>query len=315
LPDTPDWTTVTEPATRAAPGPGDARAALVPSLVRACRPKQWAKNVLVFVAPAAAGVLTDAYSLRLTLQAFVAFCAVSSATYLLNDTLDIESDRRHPTKRNRPIASGAVPIPVAVAAAVVLFLGGVALAVWTNPTLAGVVAGYAVLTTAYSMFLKQVPVLDLVILSAGFILRLLGGAYAAGVEVSEWFLLVSLFGSLFIAGAKRFAEKKELGEEAASLRPTLGAYSTDYLGFVRSVAAAAVMISYCQWAVESGGTDRYATPWVQLSIIPFVIAILRYALLVDQGQGSAPEEVFGSDRQMQLMGVLLVVCLALAVYA
>jgi len=306
---------VTEPATRAAPGPGDARAALVPSLVRACRPKQWAKNVLVFVAPAAAGVLTDAYSLRLTLQAFVAFCAVSSATYLLNDTLDIESDRRHPTKRNRPIASGAVPIPVAVAAAVVLFLGGVALAVWTNPTLAGVVAGYAVLTTAYSMFLKQVPVLDLVILSAGFILRLLGGAYAAGVEVSEWFLLVSLFGSLFIAGAKRFAEKKELGEEAASLRPTLGAYSTDYLGFVRSVAAAAVMISYCQWAVESGGTDRYATPWVQLSIIPFVIAILRYALLVDQGQGSAPEEVFGSDRQMQLMGVLLVVCLALAVYA
>ncbi len=306
---------MTEPATRAAPGPGDARAALVPSLVRACRPKQWAKNVLVFVAPAAAGVLTDAYSLRLTLQAFVAFCAVSSATYLLNDTLDIESDRRHPTKRNRPIASGAVPIPVAVAAAVVLFLGGVALAVWTNPTLAGVVAGYAVLTTAYSMFLKQVPVLDLVILSAGFILRLLGGAYAAGVEVSEWFLLVSLFGSLFIAGAKRFAEKKELGEEAASLRPTLGAYSTDYLGFVRSVAAAAVMISYCQWAVESGGTDRYATPWVQLSIIPFVIAILRYALLVDQGQGSAPEEVFGSDRQMQLMGVLLVVCLALAVYA
>ena len=306
---------MTEPATRAAPGPGDARAALVPSLVRACRPKQWAKNVLVFVAPAAAGVLTDAYSLRLTLQAFVAFCAVSSATYLLNDTLDIESDRRHPTKRNRPIASGAVPIPVAVAAAVVLFLGGVALAVWTNPTLAGVVAGYAVLTTAYSMFLKQVPVLDLVILSAGFILRLLGGAYAAGVEVSEWFLLVSLFGSLFIAGAKRFAEKKELGEEAASLRPTLGAYSTDYLGFVRSVAAAAVMISYCQWAVESGGTDRYATPWVQLSIIPFVIAILRYALLVDQGQGSAPEEVFGSDRQMQLMGVLLVACLALAVYA
>ncbi len=305
---------MTEPATRAAPGPGDARASLLPSLVRACRPKQWAKNVLVFVAPAAAGVLTDAYSLRLTLQAFVAFCAVSSATYLVNDTLDLESDRRHPTKRHRPIASGAVPVPLAVTTAALLFVAGVGLAWFTNPTLAGVVAGYAVLTTAYSTFLKQVPVLDLVILSAGFILRLLGGAYAAEVEVSEWFLLVSLFGSLFIAGAKRFAEKKELGEEAAALRPTLGAYSTEYLGFVRSVAAAAVMISYCQWAVESGGTERYATPWVQLSIIPFVIAILRYALLVDQGQGSAPEEVLGSDRQMQLMGVLLVVCLALAVY-
>jgi decaprenyl-phosphate phosphoribosyltransferase len=284
------------------------------ALLKACRPKQWAKNVLVFVAPAAAGVLTQSLELRLTLQGFVAFCLVSSATYLLNDVLDVESDRRHPKKRLRPIASGAVPIPAAIATAVVLFIAGVALAAFTNWTLAGIVAGYAVLTTAYSLFLKQVAVLDLVILSAGFILRLLGGAYAAGVEVSEWFLLVSLFGSLFIAGAKRFAEKQELGDEAAALRPTLGAYSVEYLGFVRSVAAAAVMICYCQWAVESGDSGRYATPWVQLSIIPFVIAILRYALLVDHGEGSAPEEVLSSDRQMQLMGGLLVVCLFLAVY-
>jgi len=284
------------------------------ALLKACRPKQWAKNVLVFVAPAAAGVLTQPLELRLTLQGFVAFCMVSSATYLLNDVLDVESDRRHPKKRLRPIASGAVPIPAAIATAVVLFIAGVALAAFTNWTLAGIVAGYAVLTTAYSLFLKQVAVLDLVILSAGFILRLLGGAYAAGVEVSEWFLLVSLFGSLFIAGAKRFAEKQELGDEAAALRPTLGAYSVEYLGFVRSVAAAAVMICYCQWAVESGNSGRYATPWVQLSIIPFVIAILRYALLVDHGEGSAPEEVLSSDRQMQLMGGLLVLCLFLAVY-
>ncbi len=305
---------MTEPATRANAANVGARRPLPVSMLKACRPKQWAKNVLVFVAPAAAGVLTQAYELRLTVQGFVAFCLVSSATYLLNDVLDVESDRRHPTKRNRPIASGAVSVPLAVGMAVVLFVLGVAVAAWTNWTLAGIVAGYAVLTTSYSMFLKQVAVLDLVILSAGFILRLLGGAYAAGVEVSEWFLLVSLFGSLFIAGAKRFAEKKELGDEAAALRPTLGAYSVEYLGFIRSVAAAAVTISYCQWAVESGGTDRYETPWVQLSIIPFVIAILRYALLVDQGQGSAPEEVLAGDRQMQLMGVLLVGCLFLAVY-
>ncbi len=283
-------------------------------MLKACRPKQWAKNVLVFVAPAAAGVLTTWYYLRLTLLGFVAFCLVSSATYLLNDVLDVESDRRHPTKRNRPIASGAVPVPLAVVMAVVLFVGGVGLALTINITLAGVVAGYAVLTTAYSMWLKQIPVMDLVILSSGFILRLLGGAYAAGVEVSEWFLLVSLFGSLFIAAAKRFAEKKELGEEAAALRPTLGAYSVEYLGLVRAAAAAAVMMSFCQWAVESGKTDRFATPWVQLSIIPFVIAILRYALLVDQGKGSAPEEVLSEDRTMQLMGVLRVVFLFRAVY-
>jgi decaprenyl-phosphate phosphoribosyltransferase len=291
-----------------------ARPSLPVGLVAACRPKQWAKNVLVFVAPAAAGVLDTPYYVRLTLQGFVAFCMVSSATYLLNDVLDVDSDRRHPTTRHRPIASGVVPVPLALGMSVVLFAAGVALAAWTSWPLAVVVAGYAVLTTSYSMVLKRIAVMDLVILSAGFILRLLGGAYAAGVDVSEWFLLVSLFGSLFIASAKRFAEKKELGIEAAELRPTLGAYSIEYLGLVRTAAAAAVMMSYCQWAVESGNSDRFATPWVQLSIVPFVIAILRYALLVDQGQGAAPEEVLTEDRQLQLMGVLLVTCLFLAVY-
>lgn len=305
---------VTEQTNRAAPAPEARRPSLLVGAVKACRPKQWAKNVLVFVAPGAAGVLDEPYYLRLTVQGFVAFCMVSSATYLLNDILDVESDRRHPTKRNRPIASGVVPVPLAVSMAVVLFVAGVGVAWWTSWQLALVVAGYAVLTTAYSMFLKRQAVMDLVILSAGFILRLLGGALAAGVDVSEWFLLVSLFGSLFIAAAKRFAEKKELGDEAASLRPTLGAYSVEYLGLVRTAAAAAVMMSYCQWAVESGDSGRYATPWVQLSIIPFVIAILRYALLVDQGKGSAPEEVLADDRQMQLMGVLLVGCLFVAIY-
>jgi decaprenyl-phosphate phosphoribosyltransferase len=283
------------------------------ALVTAMRPKQWAKNVLVFVAPAAAGVLGDAYYIRLTLMGFVAFCMVSSATYLLNDVLDVESDRRHPTKRFRPIASGALPVPLACGASLLLFLGGVSVAAWDNWVLAGVVAGYAALTTAYSFWLKAIPVVDLVILSGGFILRLLGGAYAAGVEVSDWFLLVSLFGSLFIAAAKRYAEKVELGESAASLRPTLGVYSTEYLGLVRGVAAAAVLMSYCLWAVEKAD-DGGVTPWLQLSIVPFVIAILRYALLVDRGEGSAPEDVILHDRQMQVMGLLLAVCLFLGIY-
>ena len=147
---------------------------------------------------------------------FVAFCLVSSATYLLNDILDVESDRQHPTKCNRPIAAGVVPVPLAIGMAVVLFTAGVGIAWFDNVELAFVVAGYAVLTTTYSLFLKTIPVLDLVILSAGFILRLLGGAYAADVAVSNWFLIISLFGSLFIASAKRFAEKQELGDRAAA---------------------------------------------------------------------------------------------------
>lgn len=296
-------------------GAPDERPSLLIGLIRALRPKQWVKNVLVFVAPAAAGVLTQVDYLRWTLMGFVAFCAVSSATYLLNDTLDVESDRRHPTKCRRPIASGVVPIPVAVAAAVVLTLIGCAIAALVGWQLLGVVVGYAVLTTSYSMFLKQVPILDLVILSAGFILRLLGGAYAAGVAVSTWFLLVSLFGSMFIAAAKRYAEKVELGDRAAELRPTLGEYSFEFLSLVRTSAAAAVMMSYCLWAVDGSTLHQQSDgPWAELSIIPFVIAILRYALLVDQGKGAAPEEVFAQDRMMQLMGLGLVALLAVGIY-
>ncbi len=305
--------TVTDQKTGALAAETSPKTSLPMGLIKAMRPKQWAKNVLVFVAPAAAGKLTEPYYLKLTLIGFAAFCLVSSATYMLNDVLDIESDRRHPTKRSRPIASGVVPLPLACVGAVVLFSVGIGIALLDSPVLAGVVAGYAALTTAYSFWLKTIPVVDLVVLSGGFILRLLGGAYAAGVEVSDWFLIVSLFGSLFIAAAKRYAEMVELGDSAAALRPTLGVYSKDYLGLVRGVAAAAVLISYCQWAVENAGAED-GTPWLQLSIVPFVIAILRYALLVDRGEGSAPEDVILHDRQMQLMGLLLVACLFIGIY-
>jgi decaprenyl-phosphate phosphoribosyltransferase len=306
---TPQGSAVTEQATRATAPPS-----LLLGMVKACRPKQWAKNVLVFVAPAAAGVITEPYRLRLTVIGFIAFCMVSSATYLLNDILDVESDRKHPTKCNRPIAAGVVPVPLAVLMAVVLFVGGLGVAFIDNWQLTLVVATYAVLTTTYSLFLKAIPVLDLVILSAGFILRLLGGAYAAEVPVSDWFLIISLFGSLFIAAAKRFAEKQELGDRAAELRPTLGEYSLQYLGFLRAVSVAALVMSYCLWAVERAHIDD-ASPWAQLSIIPFLIAVLRYALLVDQGKGSAPEDVILHDRQMQIMGVIWAVVLAIGIYA
>lgn len=299
----------TEP-TAAASGP---TASLLPSLVKACRPKQWAKNVLVLVAPAAAGVITEPYRIRLTLVAFVAFCMVSSATYLLNDVLDVESDRQHPTKCRRPIASGAVPVPVAIGAAVLLFLGGVGLALTDGWALAAIAAGYVVLTTAYSLWLKAIPVFDVVVLSSGFILRLLAGAYGAQVRVSEWFLIISCFGSLFVATAKRTAEKRELGDQAAELRPTLGHYSHEYLGFLRSVSVAAVLISYCLWAVERANEDG-AKVFILLTIVPFLIAILRYALLVDQGKGAAPEEVLLHDRQMQVMGIMWAVLLMLGIY-
>ena len=251
-----EWGSVTDQKTGQDVAPADSRRMSLPrALVTAMRPKQWAKNVLVFVAPAAAGVIDAiAYYLRLTLVGFVAFCMVSSATYLLNDILDVESDRRHPTKRRRPIARGRRPGAAGLRWPSCCSSGGRCRAggLRTTGSLAVVVAGYAVLTTTYSLWLKTIPVLDLVILSGGFILRLLGGAYAAEVEVSDWFLIISLFGSLFIAAAKRFAEKVELGESAASLRPTLGEYSIEYLGLVRASRLAA----RADELLPVGGRDR-----------------------------------------------------------
>jgi decaprenyl-phosphate phosphoribosyltransferase len=198
---------------------------LAAGMVKACRPKQWAKNVLVVVAPAAAMVYIDRtpdgiefkwWAVARTLVAFAAFSMVASATYLVNDSVDAESDRRHPTKRNRPIAAGVVSIPLAAAMAIVLALGGFGLALSRNWQFCVVVAIYAVQTTLYSFWLKNEPVLDLVALSSGFILRLVGGAYALQVEVSPWFFIISCFGSLFIAVGKRLAEKRSWARTTAA---------------------------------------------------------------------------------------------------
>ncbi|HMS14102.1 MAG TPA: decaprenyl-phosphate phosphoribosyltransferase [Microthrixaceae bacterium] len=296
---------------------------LAAGMVKACRPKQWAKNVLVVVAPAAAMVYIDRtpdgiefrwWAVARTLVAFAAFSMVASATYLVNDSVDAESDRRHPTKRNRPIAAGVVSIPLAAAMAIVLALGGFGLALSRNWQFCVVVAIYAVQTTLYSFWLKNEPVLDLVALSSGFILRLVGGAYALQVEVSPWFFIISCFGSLFIAVGKRLAEKRELGENHGSIRKTLAIYTEPYLRLLQGIAATIVIMAYVMWAFEKARLDPSSAVWMEVSILPFLVAILRYGLLVELGKGSAPEDVLAADRQMQLMGALWVVLVGVGFY-
>lgn len=283
-------------------------------LLRAVRPRQWAKNVLVFVAPGAAGVLTTSLGLRQAVLAFVIFSMASGGTYLINDVVDVDADRRHPTKRNRPIASGEVPVPLALVAAVGLIAAALVFALWRTPQFALIVGLYVVLTTAYSTWLKHQPVLDLVGLAAGFILRLLGGARATDVPISDWFLIISCFGALFIATGKRQAERRELGASSSEVRPTLAVYTDQYLNFLKGVSAAAVLVSYCLFAVQRAHEEPATALWVELSIIPFLIAILRYALLVEQGKGSAPEEVVLGDRMLQFMGVLWAILMGVSVY-
>ncbi|MFN8051975.1 MAG: decaprenyl-phosphate phosphoribosyltransferase [Acidimicrobiales bacterium] len=308
---------------------------LARGLLKACRPKQWAKNALVFIAPAAGnaffsrgadgGVDFHFIAVRQSLLAFVAFSMVASSTYLINDSVDVESDRRHPTKRNRPIAAGIVSVQLAIASSVVLLLGGLGLGLWRNWQFCLVVGIYAVQTTLYSFWLKNEPVLDVVALSGGFILRLLGGAYAVDVGISKWFFIISCFGALFIAVGKRLAEKRELGDRTEGIRRTLGVYTENYLRFLQAVSAGIVLVGYMEWAFEKAepatgvalANSTASSPgavWFLVSILPFLVAILRYGLLVELGEGSAPEELLMKDRQLQIIGVMWAVLVGIGFY-
>ncbi|HXY93286.1 MAG TPA: decaprenyl-phosphate phosphoribosyltransferase [Acidimicrobiia bacterium] len=292
---------------------GSPRSAVV-ELVKTARPKQWTKNVLVFAAPAAAGVLNEADAIFKTLVAFVAFCLAASATYLLNDAADAEADRLHPTKRHRPIAAGHLDVKVARATAVVLILLSLAITAPINDgKLTAVVAAYVAVTLSYTQWLKHEPVIDLVAVASGFVFRAIAGGVATQVPLSDWFLIVAGAGSLFIVTGKRHAEQVELGSASHGHRSTLGEYSTSYLGFVRAVSAGVMITAYCLWAFENA-SHTGDTTWFRLSIVPFVTGVLRYALVIEQGGGGAPEEVVLGDRVLQIIGVLWALTFLLGVH-
>jgi decaprenyl-phosphate phosphoribosyltransferase len=285
-------------------------------LLRTARPKQWLKNVLVFAAPGAAGVLDQPEPFGKALLAFGALCLAASGTYFWNDALDVESDREHPTKRLRPIASGLVSVPTARVVGTLLPLAALGLAALTGrwQTVA-VVAGYMALTLSYSAVWKHIAVIDLVAIASGFVLRAVAGAVAVDVPMSSWFVLVTTFGSLFIVTGKRYAEARELGDGAHKLRSTLGEYSEEFLRFVLGIACAGALVSYCMWAFERKDLSHTDLPLYELSIVPILTAFLRYALVLDQGKGAAPEEVFANDRVLQALGLIWAIVFGLAVYA
>jgi decaprenyl-phosphate phosphoribosyltransferase len=289
------------------------RSSTLKAVIRTARPKQWTKNVLVFAAPAAAGVLDQRDALLQTLVAFVGFCLAASGTYFLNDVNDAEADRLHPTKRLRPIAAGDLDIRTARVIAVVLILLSLAVTAPINDfKLMGVVAGYVLVTLSYTFWLKYEPVIDLAAVAAGFVFRAIAGGVATNVPLSDWFLIVAGAGSLFIVTGKRHAEQVELGSDSLEHRRTLGEYSTAFLGYVRAVASGVMITAYCLWAFENAAKTGDET-WFRLSIVPFVIAVLRYALVVDQGGGGAPEEVVLSDRVLQIVGVIWAILFAIGV--
>jgi decaprenyl-phosphate phosphoribosyltransferase len=304
---------VPDPARSPANVPPVRRTSTLKAIVKTARPKQWTKNVLVFAAPAAAGVLDQRDALLQTLVAFIGFCLAASGTYFLNDANDAEADRLHPTKRLRPIAAGELDVRTArVIAVVFIVLAFVVTAPINDFKLTGVIAGYVLVTISYTTWLKYEPVIDLAAVASGFVFRAIAGGVATDVRLSDWFLIVAGAGSLFIVTGKRHAELVELGSDSSEHRRTLGEYSTAFLGYVRAVSSGVMITAYCLWAFENAAHTGDDT-WFRLSIVPLVIAVLRYALVIDQGGGGAPEEVVLSDRTLQIVGVIWLVTFALGV--
>ncbi len=284
------------------------------ALLKAARPKQWLKNVLVFAAPGSAGVLDNWPFLWRTLLAFVAFCLASSGTYYWNDIHDVAADRQHPKKRMRPIASGQVALPTARVVGTGLLLAGIGLAFAVHWKLGLVTLGYVTLTTLYSSALKHVAVVDLVAVAAGFVLRAVAGAVATEVNMSTWFVLTTSFGSLFIVTGKRYAELREYGDHAGAARSSLDDYTLGFLRIVLSVSLGAALVTYCIWAFDTKELSGATWPFYELSIVPMATALLRYTLILEQGHGAAPEEIFVSDRTLQILGVVWAVVFGLGVY-
>jgi len=293
----------------------------LPAPLRAVRPRQWLKNLLVGTAPLAAGRLLEQQVLISVALAFVAFCLVSAAVYLLNDVRDVEEDRLHPKKRLRPIAAGELSVPVAIAIGVAAGVAGLALAFFTSTGLGITVTVYVALQVLYTLFLKHVPVLDLAMVASGFLLRAIAGGVAADIPLSQWFLLVASFGSFFMVAGKRYSELKALGADAGTRR-SLTRYSESYLRFAWMLAAVMVLISYSLWAFENRcnppmgvcNPPMGGVPWTAISIAPFTLGLLQYALEVDSGNAGEPEDVVLHDHVLQAMGVVWLVVISVAVF-
>ena len=286
---------------------------VLPAWLRAMRPKQWVKNVLVLAAPLAAGRLFETGVLLASLWAFVSFSLVSASIYLINDSRDIEADRQHPKKRFRPIAAGELSVNTAYVLATITLAASLALGFWVARDLGITLATYWVLQVVYSFFLKHQPIIDLAMVAAGFLLRAVAGGVASGLMLSQWFLLVASFGSLFMVAGKRYSELKELGNEAGT-RASLERYTKSYLREVWSVSIAIVIMSYSLWAFEQRYAQPFGIPWTAISIAPFTLAVLRYAMKIDQGKAGEPEDVVLSDPILQVLAVLWVIPVAVAVF-
>lgn len=277
---------------------------ILSGLLRSLRVRQWTKNGVVFAALIFAQRIGHTESVVRSTLAFGIFCLLSSAVYLLNDVFDMANDRVHPTKCRRPVAAGEVPPAVALTTGAVLGAGSLVLAYFLAPAFALVGAAYLVSNLLYSAWLKKIVILDVMVISLGFVLRAVAGGLAIAVEVSAWLIICTILLSLFLALCKRRQELALL-ENAHEHRGILREYSVAFVDQMITIVTAATMIAYCSYTLSTDVQEKLGTHNLYLTV-PFVIyGIFRYLYLVHKKEmGGSPTEALFSDRPLMLNIIL-----------
>jgi len=286
------------------------------SVLKLLRPKQWIKNFAVFAAIVFSGQLLDGNVFFKTLVAFAIFCALSSAIYIINDILDVKKDRLHPFKRFRPLARGELSISFAILLSAVLIIGSLFTSAFVTLAFLLIVIFYLILQVSYSAALKQVAVIDILMLAAGYIIRVLAGEFATGYHISVWLLLTTISLSLFLASGKRRQEltliSKFPAAQISATRKSLSHYSERLLDVYIGVFATSTFITYSFFTFFEDQTGFKPTlgilfpdylptfltrKWLMITILPVVYGLMRYLQdIYEKHEGESPEKVFLSDR-------------------
>ncbi len=271
------------------------------ALIAAMRPKQWTKNLVIFAGLVFSQNFFHLGFLKVSVLAFIAFCLNASSVYIINDIKDLEQDRLHPVKKFRPLPAGRISTRQAAFLSVILAVISLALAFWLNLHYGALLALYWVMMIVYSFALKHVVIVDIMIISAGFIIRAISGAVVLDVMISRWLLACAIFLSLFLILAKRRNEIVELGANASEHRAILDEYGERFLDQMIAVVAACTVISYVLYTVDPGTVQKFHTANLILTV-PFVIyGIFRYLYLVYQkNMGGRPEMILLADRPLLL---------------
>jgi decaprenyl-phosphate phosphoribosyltransferase len=283
-------------------------------MVHTLRPKQWAKNGLVFVGPASVGLLTKWPDLWRTTVAFIIFCVVASGIYIVNDLKDIEEDRLHHRKRHRPIPSGDLPFRIAIIMAITLVVAGLSASVlilsWRY---GGLMIGYIAISLSYSFGLKDVPVLEMGIVAMGFAFRARAGGAALHLPFSPYVLFLALTGAMFLVAGKRMAELNVMGEDSDKHRAVLSEYPSAFIQVVIGISAGVTVATYSAWSMHIAVPVRHGF-LIECTVVPVLFGILHVLRKLYTGSGGAPEDLVYSDRALQFLAVGWIALMALGLY-